>query len=116
MTICTQKVIEMHDIEINKSFRLLVLFGNGYKASTSSHFFIMLKTYRKDCFFCKIRLSTTYKVVKGRELIPEQFLDLATQVPGLVGVVRGPAVKQLHRPTTQAINTVITMNTVFMKP
>jgi len=24
----------MHDIEINKSFRLLVLFGNGYKAST----------------------------------------------------------------------------------
>ena len=23
----------MHDIEINKSFRLLVLFGNGYKAS-----------------------------------------------------------------------------------
>jgi len=30
----------MHAIEINKSFRLLALFGNGYTASTSYLFII----------------------------------------------------------------------------
>jgi len=34
---CTHKIIEIHEIEINKSFRLLVLFGNGYKASTQKN-------------------------------------------------------------------------------
>jgi len=38
LTICTQKIIEIHDIEIKKSFRLLVLFGNGYKASTYKNY------------------------------------------------------------------------------
>ena len=40
----------MHDIEINKSFYLLVLFGNGYTASKSL-FFEINKTCLMYVFF-----------------------------------------------------------------
>jgi len=40
----------MHDIEINKSFCLLVLFGNGYTASKSL-FFEINKTCLMYVFF-----------------------------------------------------------------
>ena len=44
-------IIEIHDIEINKSFRLLVLFGNGYKASM--HFNLIIA----ECYIVKIYIS-----------------------------------------------------------